>query len=129
MVKRREKKTVLVVEDEVDIRNFTARVLELEGYHVLQAENGIEGLRLAKESGVALVLLDLRLPGLNGWELLERLKADPQLSEIPVVVLTSSADALLRERALSLGATDYLIKPLSAASLKEAVGRALRGDS
>lgn len=129
MMKGREKKTVLIVEDELDIRNFTARVLELEGYHVLQAENGIEGLRLAKESGVALILLDLRLPEFSGWEVLERLKADPQLSEIPVFVITASADALLRERALSLGAIDYLVKPLSAAGLKEAVGRILHGDS
>jgi len=124
-VKRPETKTVLIIDDEADIRNFASRVLELEGYHVLQAVDGDEGLVLARENRIALILLDLRLPGHDGWVVLTELKNDPALSTIPVVVFTASAEAAQRERALSMGAADYLVKPLSAASLRESVSRIL----
>ena len=121
MAKRREAKTVLVIEDEADVRRFASRVLELEGYRVLQAEDGEEGLRLVRESQPALVLLDLRLPGIDGWAVLEEIKSQPELSAIAVVVFSASAGAPQQEKALGMGAVDYLVKPLSAASLKEAV--------
>ena len=114
-------KTVLIIEDEVDVRNFASRVLELEGYRVLQAEDGEEGMRLVGKRRVALVLLDLRLPGCDGWEVLKQLKSDPELSSIPVIVFTASAALPQRERALNMGAADYLVKPLSAARVKETV--------
>lgn len=110
------------------MRKFAARVLELEGYRVLQAEHGDEGLRLARESQVDLVLLDLRMPGRDGWSVLEEMKSDPELSAIPVVVFTASAAESQRQRALRMGAADYLVKPLSAASLIESVARILRRD-
>ncbi len=125
-MKRHKKKTILVIEDEPKVRNFASRVLELEGYHVLQAEDGDTGLRLARESQVALVLLDLRLPGRDGWAVLEQIKSEPEFSAIPVIVFTASAGVSQRERALSMGAADYLVKPLSAASVKESVARILR---
>ena len=125
-MKKRETKTVLIIEDEADIRNFASRVLELEGYRVLQAADGDEGLVLARENRIALILLDLRLPGHDGWVVLTELKSDPALSTIPVVVFTASAEAAQRDRALSMGAADYLVKPLSAASLRESVSRILR---
>ncbi len=125
MAKRREAKTILIIEDEADVLKFASRVLELEGYPVLQAENGEEGLRLVRESQPALVLLDLRLPGIDGWAVLEEIKGEPELVAIPVVVFTASAGTPQQERALSMGAVDYLVKPLSAASLKEAVDRVL----
>jgi len=125
-VKKRETKTVLIIEDEADIRNFASRVLELEGYRVLQAADGDEGLRLARKSPVALVLLDLKLPGCDGWVVLTELKSAPALSTIPVILFTASAAVTQRDRALSIGAADYLVKPLSAASLRESVSRILR---
>jgi CheY-like chemotaxis protein len=121
MVKTHEIKTVLVIEDEADVRNFASRVLELEGYHVLQVENGEEGMRLMRGSRVSLVLLDLRLPGYDGWAILEQMKSKPELSAIPVIVFTASAGVPQQEKALSMGADGYLIKPLSAASLKKAI--------
>ena len=124
-MKRPETKTVLIIEDEADIRNFASRVLELEGYHVLQAVDGDEGLRLARKSPVALVLLDLKLPGCDGWVVLTELQSDPALSTIPVILFTASAAVTQRDRALSIGAADYLVKPLSAASLRESVSRIL----
>ena len=121
MKKRRETNTILVIEDEADVRNFAARVLELEGYHVLRAENGEEGLRLLREGWVNLVLLDLKLPGLDGWTVLERIKSAPELSVIPVIVFTASAGVPQQKKALRMGAAYYLVKPLSADDLKEAV--------
>jgi len=120
-----KKTAVLVIEDEPDIRDFASRVLELEGCHVLQAENGEEGLRVARESKVSLVLLDLRLPGLDGWAVLEQLKSELELSSIPIIVLTASAAKLDRSRALAAGIADYIVKPVSAASLRKSVIRRL----
>lgn len=125
MEKRRETKTVLIIEDDAGLRNFAARVLELEGYRVVQAEDGDEGLRLVRENQVALVLLDLRLPGRDGWSVLSQMKSEPALSAIPVVMFTASVAASQEKRARSIGAVDYLAKPVSAASLKEAAARIL----
>ena len=112
---------ILIIEDEEDIRDFAARVLELEGYRVLQAGDGGEGLRMLRQHPVSLVLLDLRLPDCDGWTLLEELKGDPQLSMVPVVMFTASAAVSRRSQAMAFGAVDYLVKPLSAARLKETV--------
>ena len=72
------------------------------------------------------MLLDLRLPGGDGWEVLEQLKGDPALSSIPIIVFTAAAGAAQKEKALSMGAAVYLVKPMSAASLKRTVARVLR---
>ena len=125
MAKKRKEKTVLIIEDEANSQNFASRVLKLEGYHVLQARDGETGVEIALKNPVALVLLDLRLPGRDGWSVLTQIKSEPQLSAVPVVVLTASAGVTHRERALSIGATDYLVKPLSAASLRESIARIL----
>ncbi len=125
MAKSGEVKTVLIIEDGADVRNFASRVLEMEGYRVLQSENGEEGIRLVKENPVSLVLLDLRLPGQDGWAVLTQIKNEPELLAIPVIVFTASAEVSQRERALGMGAADYLVKPLSAARLRKAVTRIL----
>lgn len=124
-MKRREAKTLLIMEDEPEVRNFASRVLELEGYRVLQAETGDEGLRLLNRGGISLVLLDLRLPNIDGWWVLRQMKRKSGLSAIPVIVFTASAMKRQRDRALAMGAADYLVKPLSAASLHKAVSRIL----
>jgi adenylate cyclase len=126
MAKKGNRATILIIEDEDDIRIFASRVLELEGYRVLQAGDGDEGLRLARGNQVALVLLDLRLPGRDGWAVLSQMKDDPELSSIPVVVFTASAGVPQQSRALAGGAADYLVKPLSATSLRKSIARILR---
>ena len=125
MVKKRKIETILIIEDEAEVRNFASRVLELEGYHILQAKDSEMGVMLVKEVPVSLVLLDLRLSEHSGWEVLEQIKSEPELSEIPVIVFTASAEVSPRERAFEMGATDYLVKPLSAARLRETVARVL----
>ena len=125
MVKKRKIDTILIIEDEAEVRNFASRVLELEGYHILQAKDSEEGMMLVKVVPVSLVLLDLRLPEHNGWEVLEQIKNEPEISEIPVIVFTASAGVLQQEKGLRMGAIDYLVKPLSAACLRETVARVL----
>lgn len=125
MAKRNNRETILVIEDEPDIRDLVARLCQLEGYRVLQAEDGETGLRLAKEERVDLVLLDLRLPKIDGWTVLKELKSNLELSSIPVVIFTASAAVSQRNRALAEGAVDYLVKPVSAATLKEAIAHIL----
>jgi len=125
MTEQPRRKTILVIEDEPEVRNFASRVLELEGYRVLQAEDSEEGVRLLKEGRINLLLLDLRLPGHDGWAVLKQIKGEPELSAIPVIVFTASARVSRQERALKMGAADYLIKPLSAARLRKAVARIL----
>lgn len=122
MVKSSKIKTVLVIEDEADIRRFACRLLELEDYHVLEAANGDEGLRLIRETrDLSMILLDLRLPGRDGWVVMDEMKKDSKLSKIPVVVFSASAAEWQKKKALSRGAVGYLVKPLDAAVLKQAV--------
>ena len=126
MVRKRRTKTVVVVEDEADVRKFACRVLDLEGYTVLEAADGDVAMALVTEHQPALVLLDLRLPGRDGWSVLQEIKSKPELSPIAVIVFSASAGAPHRRKALNMGAVEYLVKPLSAAVLREAVARVLR---
>jgi DNA-binding response OmpR family regulator len=118
-------KTVLIIEDEADIRHFVARVLELEGYQVRQAGDGMIGLNLLRENHVSLVLLDLRLPGQDGWSVLRTIKQSPELATTPVIVLTAIAEPMQRKKTLRMGALKYLVKPLSASSLSRTVASVL----
>jgi DNA-binding response OmpR family regulator len=126
MAKKDKAKTVLCVDDETDILVFACRVFELEGYRCLQAATGDEASRAIKNHEVDLVVLDLRLAENNGWTIMEQMKSDPKTSAIPVIICTASFGEPQRERALSMGAADYLVKPLSAAALRDAVARILR---
>ena len=121
MTKRHNGKTILIIEDEAEIQNFASRVLQLEGYLVLQARDGNMGIKMATEEPVSLVLLDQHLPGRDGWSVLAEMKDEPALSMIPVVMLSASAGIAPKERALSMGAADYLVKPLSADKLRKVI--------
>ena len=128
MKKRSMMEAVLIIEDDVDVLNFATRVLEIEGYQVFQTEDGEKGIKLAGENHVALLLLDLRLPSVDGWWVLARMKSEPELSAIPVVVFTAAAGVSQRDRAFDMGAAEYLVKPLSAGSLRKAVATILHKD-
>ncbi len=126
MVKRDKTDTILIIEDDPKLLQFATWVLELEGYNILQTQDGYEGLKLVRERRVALVLLDLRVPGLDGWSVLKEIKSSPELAALPVIVFSASAGPQQKKRALKMGAADYLIKPISAPSLGEAVNRICR---
>ncbi len=124
-MRKRTKKTVLVVEDEAEIREFASTVVELEGYRVLQTGDADEGMRLLKENQVSLILLDLRLTNGDGWAILEQLKKEPELSSVPVVIFTALAAASQKQRAQKAGATAYLVKPLSYVELSSEIARVI----
>jgi DNA-binding response OmpR family regulator len=102
---------ILVIEDESRILAFLARGLEAEGFSVIGASDGVEGLRLASESDCDLVLLDLLLPRLDGLSVLEQL--DRTRPDLPVVILTARNEIPTKLRGFQLGARDYLTKPFS----------------
>ena len=115
--------TILVIDDSAPVRDLLAAVLRRGGHHVLTAADGQEGLRVFQSKLPDLVVLDLHMPGLDGWETLDRLRA---ISERPVIMLTAAADERSRVRGLMRGADDYLVKPASAAELLARVVALLR---
>jgi two-component system cell cycle response regulator DivK len=103
---------ILVVEDNVFNRDLIQRFLEPEGYDVVVARDGAEGLERAVADEPDLVLMDMSLPVVDGWEATRRLKADPATARIPVIALTAHAMLGDREKALEAGCDDYDTKPI-----------------
>jgi len=116
---------LLVVEDESRIVTFLRRGLEADGFVVLTASDGPEGLRMALDDGVELVVLDLILPGLSGEEVLRRLRT--RRPDVPVIVLTAKDAVSDRVANLNAGADDYVMKPFSYSELLARVHARLRG--
>lgn len=110
--------TILVIDDDPVICQLLERSLRKEGFHVLTATNGEDGLRLAVESRPKLITLDIIMPDVDGWTVLARLKDDPKLADIPVVVISMIED---RSKGFALGVSDYLIKPFDKNRLLEVV--------
>ena len=108
---------ILLVEDNQLNRDMLSRRLARRGYQVVIAVNGEEGLRLAQVELPDLILMDMRLPGLDGWEATRQLKAAPATRTIPIIALTAHAMAGDREKALAAGCDDYDSKPVDFARL------------
>lgn len=117
---------ILVVDDEPDIIALVAYHLARSGYRVSTASSGTEALTAAREEHPALIVLDLMLPELSGFQVLERLREDRTLSETPVLMLTARREEHDRVQGLSLGADDYLVKPFSPQELVLRVRNILR---
>src|SRR5258708_10553526 len=100
---------VLFVEEAADLAEMYRRKLELDGYTVTRAADGEEGLRMAKAIHPDIVFLDIRLPRMDGFQVLERMRADEELRHIPVIILSNYGENELVERGLKLGALEYLI--------------------
>ncbi len=101
--------TVLVIDDDPNVTNLLRRFLTREGFHVVTAANGAEGLRLAREIKPNAITLDVMMPGMDGWSVLSVLKAERELAEIPVIMLTIVDQ---KNMGYTLGASDYLSKPV-----------------
>ena len=103
-------KTILIIEDDKFLRELIAQKLTKEGYNISEAVDGEEGIKKIKEEKPSLVLLDLILPGMDGFEVLSRTKEDPNLKSIPIIILSNLGQREDVERGLKMGAVDYLIK-------------------
>ena len=117
---RRGRATVLVVDDDQTVRELIARFLEREGFDVVTASGGQEGLRLARELRPAAITLDVMMPDMDGWTVLAAIKGDPALAPIPVILMSIVDE---KNRGYALGAADYLVKPVHRDKLR----RVLRG--
>jgi adenylate cyclase len=111
---------ILVIDDEETVRDLMRRFLGREGFEVVTAQDGAEGLALARDLRPMLITLDVLMPGLDGWSVLENLKADPELADIPVVMLTILDD---KNKGFALGATDFLTKPVDRERLRSVIAR------
>jgi CheY-like chemotaxis protein/anti-sigma regulatory factor (Ser/Thr protein kinase) len=112
--------TVLVIDDERTTHQLLERELGARGYRVVHASGGIEGLRLAREIRPDAITLDVIMPEMDGWTVLRELKADPELCNIPVILVTMLGD---REMGYALGAADYLTKPIDVRTLAQLLDR------
>lgn len=121
-----EGERILVVDDEPDIVALVVYHLAKAKYKVSSATSGSDALALAKREHPALIVLDLMLPGMSGFDVLEQLRADPDTASIAVLMLTARKDEPDRIRGLELGADDYLTKPFSPQELVLRVGAILR---
>ena len=102
-------KVLLIEDDEAAAEMYRLR-LAADGYTVVLAHDGEEGLRMATDEAPDFIYLDLRLPGLDGFEVLESLRAEPATTHIPVIILSNYGEPELRERGLKLGALEFLVK-------------------
>ena len=105
---------ILVVDDAPDITDL---MLRSRGYQVSMARNGLEGIEKAKNEHPAVILLDIMMPGIDGYEVCMRLKTDPDTGGIPIIMLTAKEDPESVTRCHSLGADDYIVKPFGLPAL------------
>jgi DNA-binding response OmpR family regulator len=116
-------KTILIIEDDKKAASLVALYLEKEGFHAVAAHDGREGLALAKRLQPILVILDLMLPKLDGWEVCRELR---RFSDVPVIMLTARGEEIDRVSGLTIGADDYVTKPFSPRELAARVKAVLR---
>jgi signal transduction histidine kinase/CheY-like chemotaxis protein len=116
--KKAHEDTILVIDDDPAVRDLMSRYLEKSGFHPVTAADGEEGLRLARQLRPRIITLDVVMPGTDGWGILGRLKADPELSSIPVIMVTIVDNEV---RGLDLGASSYLVKPVDRELLAELI--------
>lgn len=103
-------KNILIIEDDKFLRELIVKKLEKEGYSTFEAIDGEEGIKKIKETKPDLILLDLILPGIDGFEVLSKIKEDLMMAKIPVIILSNLGQKEDIDRGLKLGAVDYLIK-------------------
>jgi CheY-like chemotaxis protein len=117
--------TILIVDDCATTRRLLSVYLRQEGYDLVHAVNGLDALEQLARRPVDLVITDLNMPQMDGVELTRTLKADPVLTGIPIVMLTTEGEERERQHGLDAGATAYLIKPVTQEQLAQAVRRTL----
>lgn len=104
---------ILIIEDDPGTLRLMVYTLQHEGYQVITAANGLDGLKKALKEKPGLVMLDVMLPGIDGFEICHRLRDDPQTSHLPILMLSGKAQEIDKATGLKVGADDYLTKPVS----------------
>ena len=111
------KPEILIIDDEHDLLTFLNQVLVQEGYHVLTAISGEKGVTVAREVQPDLILLDIMMPGMDGWEVLDLLRSSEETQSIPVVMLSARTDPQSKWEGWQQGAVDFITKPFSLPNL------------
>ena len=119
---------VLIVEDAEDVRNLVAAHLKRSGHEVLLAEDGSEGFDLAVEEVPDLAIVDIMMPGMNGYELTEKLREVPRTQDMPIIVLSARAGGADAKHALRVGADSYVQKPFELQRLTDEIATVMRLD-
>ncbi|MEM0466639.1 MAG: response regulator [Candidatus Thermoplasmatota archaeon] len=117
-------KTILIVDDEEDIRTSVGQLFEVSGYQVITAHNGLECLEKLERTIPDLIILDIMMPGMNGWDVAARIKENQRWKQIPIVFLTAKGD----EMSIGMGhlaAVEYITKPFDIMHLKASIDRIL----
>jgi two-component system, cell cycle response regulator DivK len=116
---------ILIVDDDADVRAVVRRTLTALHYDVVEADNGLAGLALAHRHRPALILLDLGLPGIDGWTVARLLRADPALATTPILAMTGVAAPTVLNSALRIGCQQMLSKPFTLATLEQSIASLL----
>lgn len=121
-------KTILIVEDSSELRENLCEMLELRGYSVIVAENGKIGLEIAKQEKPDLILCDILMPEMDGYNVFSGLKDDPDTMDIPFIFITCSAEKKEVEMGLGIGANGYISKPFDETELFKNIERCLKAE-
>jgi DNA-binding response OmpR family regulator len=121
------KPTILIIEDDSTSANLIEMILEREGYQPLVAFDGLQGLEIVRSQAVDMIMLDLMLPGIDGFEVLNRLRADPRTANLPVVIVSVKSQLTDKRAAVKIGADAYLTKPYDIAEMLALVDSLLSG--
>ena len=117
---------IVIAEDEPDIRELIAFTLRFAGHEVITGANGLEGFELAKQHKPDLVMLDVRMPKMTGYEACQSIKAAPEIAHIPVIFLSAKGQESEIEQGLAVGAEQYLLKPFAPDQLTQQVSEVLK---
>jgi two-component system, cell cycle response regulator DivK len=125
METEKNEKTLLLVEDTEDNRFMMRRLLEMEGYRVVEARNGEEAVKVAQNEKPALILMDLSLPVIDGLAATKRIRRIPELRDVPIIAVSAHETADFQEKALSAGCNSYITKPIDFRELEDLISELL----
>ncbi len=107
------KKTILIAEDSSSVRNFISLALKIKGFKIVAAEDGMDALEKLPKHNFDLLVTDLNMPNIDGYQLISTVRSDPQYSELPIIILSSLSQDEDIEKGIEVGANSYLVKPFN----------------
>lgn len=116
-------KTILIVDDSASLRNVVSIALKREGYDVIEAENGLDGLTKAKQAKINLIVSDVNMPNMDGLSMIEEIKKDPASKFIPVIMLTTESDAEMKDKGKQVGVKAWMVKPFKPEQMVDAIAK------